>query len=118
MFIVPQLCLNDWINFIDCTGSLYSVNFVTDIAMDWSDHALWWPVKNMWLSHPRTTLDQYGVGADAKLLFTPMHKVMKVQIPDLQILELRMDFSCKVFSAVVQLCKELGNFYLYFIVNS
>lgn len=79
-----------------------------DFAMDWSDHALWWPLKNMWLSHPRTTLDQYGVGADSKLLFTPMHKVMKVQIPDLQILELRMDFSCKVFSAVVQLCKELG----------
>ena len=79
-----------------------------DIAMDWSDHALWWPEKNTWLSRPRTTLDQYGVGADARLLFTPMHKVMKVQIPDLQILELRMDFSCKVFSAVVQLCKELG----------
>uniref|UniRef100_A0A0B7AGW8 Kindlin-2 N-terminal domain-containing protein n=1 Tax=Arion vulgaris TaxID=1028688 RepID=A0A0B7AGW8_9EUPU len=45
-----------------------------DIALDWSDHALWWPEKIRWLHRARSTLDQYNVQADAKLQFTPMHK--------------------------------------------
>lgn len=79
-----------------------------DIAMDWSDHALWWPEKNMWLLRSRSTLDQYGVQADAKLHFTPMHKNLRIQLPDLQIMDMRVNFSIKVFTSVVQLCKELG----------
>ena len=43
--------------------------------MDWSDHALWWPERNNWLTRTRFTLDQYGVQADALLYFTPVHKV-------------------------------------------
>ncbi|CAG5134857.1 unnamed protein product, partial [Candidula unifasciata] len=78
------------------------------IALDWSDHALWWPEKNKWLLRSRNTLDQYNVQADAKLQFTPMHKNLKVQLPDLQILDMRVDFSTKCFSTVVQTCKELG----------
>ncbi|XP_053405406.1 fermitin family homolog 2-like isoform X1 [Mercenaria mercenaria] len=79
-----------------------------DIAMDWSDHALWWPEKNRWLKRSRSTLDQYGVQADAKLHFTPMHKNLRVQLPDLQILDMRPDFSSEVFHSVQFLCKELG----------
>ncbi|CAL1537131.1 unnamed protein product [Lymnaea stagnalis] len=79
-----------------------------DIALDWSDHALWWPEKNKWLHRARSTLDQYNVQADAKLQFTPMHKNLKVQLPDLQVLELSVDFSIKCFATVVQTCKELG----------
>ncbi|KAL3874393.1 hypothetical protein ACJMK2_037418 [Sinanodonta woodiana] len=79
-----------------------------DIAMDWSDHALWWPDKLMWLTRSRATLDQYGVQADAKLQFTPMHKNLRVQLPDLQILDMRVNFSINVFASVVQVCKELG----------
>ncbi|RZF45048.1 hypothetical protein LSTR_LSTR002009 [Laodelphax striatellus] len=79
-----------------------------DIAMDWSDHALWWPAKNRWLSRTRSTLDQYGVQADAALEFTPMHKTLRVQLPDLRYLDCRVDFSIKTFNAVIQLCKELG----------
>ena len=56
----------------------------------------------------RSTLDQYGVQADARLVFTPMHKKCRVQLPDLQVLECRIDFSCQVFKAVVLLCKDLG----------
>lgn len=82
--------------------------FVVDVAQDWSDHALWWPEHNMWLLRPRSTLDQYGVQADAKLQFTPMHKNLRVQLPDLQVHNLRVDFSVKCFNAVIQLCKELG----------
>ncbi|XP_042226570.1 unc-112-related protein-like isoform X2 [Homarus americanus] len=79
-----------------------------DIAVDWSDHALWWPKKNMWLTHTRSTLDQYGVGAAAQLEFTPMHKTLRVQLPDLRYMDFRVDFSKKTFNSVVQLCKQLG----------
>ena len=78
--------------------------------MDWSDHALWWPEKNRWLARSRSTLDQYGVQADAKLHFTPMHKNVHVQLPDLQTLDLRVNFCGNVFSAVRSLCKELGGY--------
>lgn len=76
--------------------------------MDWSDHALWWPLKNKWLLHTRQTLDQCGVQADALLHFTPMHKNLRVQLPDLRYHDTKVDFSVKTFSAIMQLCKELG----------
>lgn len=79
-----------------------------DIAIDWSDHALWWPYKNKWLTRTRSTLDQYGVQADAVLYFTPMHKTLRLQLPDLRYLDCKVDFSIKTFNAVMQLCKELG----------
>lgn len=47
---------------------------------DWSDHALWWPAKNIWLNRTRSTLDQCGVHADSLLYFTPMHKTLRVQV--------------------------------------
>lgn len=89
---------------------MFIYSCISDIAMDWSDHALWWPEKNRWLKRSRSTLDQYGVQADAKLHFTPMHKNLRVQLPDLQILDMRPDFSCDAFHAVQFLCKELGEF--------
>lgn len=77
--------------------------------MDWSDHALWWPARNHWLTRTRSTLDQCGVAADALLHFTPMHKILRVQLPDMRCLDCRVDFSVKTFNAVINLCKELGN---------
>ncbi|XP_005177687.2 unc-112-related protein [Musca domestica] len=74
---------------------------------DWSDHALWWPEKNIWLTRTRSTLDQVGVQADTLLHFTPMHKVLRVQLPDLRYLDCRVDYSAKTFAAVVNLCKDL-----------
>lgn len=84
-----------------------------DIAMDWSDHALWWPQRNHWLTRTRSTLDQYGVAADASLHFTPMHKTLRVQLPDMRCLDCRVDFSVKTFNAVINLCKELGESQIY-----
>ena len=80
----------------------------TDVSIDWSDHCLWWPKKNMWLTRTRSTLNQYGVQADALLYFTPMHKVLRVQLPDLRFVDTKVDLSVKCFSAVKELCKELG----------
>jgi len=79
-----------------------------DVCLDWSDHALWWPDKNFWLLRTRSTLDQYGVQADARLVFTTMHKTLRVLLPDLQDVDVRVNFSSDVFSVVVRLCKEFG----------
>lgn len=87
---------------------------VPEVSMDWSDHALWWPERNCWLSRTRSTLDQCGVQADARLHFTPMHKTVRVQLPDLRYLDTKVDFSVKTFTAVGQLCKELGRYLLQY----
>lgn len=86
-------------------NSLFSI--VAENPKDWSDHALWWPQKNEWLTRTRSTLDQCGVHADALLHFTPMHKTLRVQLPDLRHLDCRVDFSIKTFNAVINLCKDL-----------
>lgn len=75
---------------------------------DWSDHAFWWPEKNQWLMRTRSTLDQCHVQADANLEFTPMHKMLRVQMPDMQILEMKVDFSGLVFNAVQELARDIG----------
>lgn len=77
-------------------------------TIDWSDHALWWPKKNCWLTKTRQTLNHYGVQADSFLNFTPMHKPLRVQLPDLRFVDARVDFSVQCFTAVKLLCKELG----------
>ncbi|CAN7999770.1 unnamed protein product [Ixodes hexagonus] len=79
-----------------------------NVPTDWSDHALWWPEQNTWLTRTKSTLDQCGVMADALLHFTPMHKTLRIQFPDLRIMDVRTDFSVKTFSSVVKVCKELG----------
>ncbi|KAI1288472.1 Uncharacterized protein HDE_09420 [Halotydeus destructor] len=89
-------------------GLMFKLVEDLDVAIDWSDHSLWWPQKNQWLSRTRSTLDQYGVQADALLHFTPMHKTLRVQLPDLRYIDARVDFSVKTFQAVVHLCRDLG----------
>ncbi|CAH1126483.1 unnamed protein product [Ceutorhynchus assimilis] len=37
-----------------------------------------------------------------------MHKILRVQLPDLRYLDMRVDCSIKTFSSVVHVCKELG----------
>jgi kindlin 2 len=83
---------------------------------DWSDYSLWWPNNNtttttstgQWLNQTKKTLDQCGVQADAKLVFTPVHKTIRLQLPDLQIIEVKVDFSVRVFEAVRKLCNQIG----------
>lgn len=89
-------------------GVMYKLTQDLEISMDWSDHGLWQPSRNRWVNRVKTTLDQYGIQADALLHFTPMHKTLRVQLPDLRYLDMRVDFSVQTFSAVVGLCKSLG----------
>lgn len=79
-----------------------------DIAMDWSDHAIWWPTRNIWLDKTRWTLDQYVVNADTIIHFTPMHKTLRIQLPDLRYVDRTVDFSVKTFNSSVIMSRELG----------
>jgi hypothetical protein len=78
------------------------------IRNDWSDFSLWWPDKKQWLNKTKMTLDQYGVQADAILSFTRTHKYIQVQMPDLQVLDLNVDFSLNIFNLMKQVCKDLS----------
>ena len=69
---------------------------------------MWWPEKNIWLDKTRWTLDQYNITADAVIHFTPMHKTLRIQLPDLRFIDCNVDFSVRTFNASVNLCKELG----------
>lgn len=59
---------------------MFQFSFIIANPKDWSDHALWWPGHNIWLTRTRSTLDQVGLHADALLHFTPMHKILRVQV--------------------------------------
>lgn len=89
-------------------GVMFRLVEAIELKLNWSDHALWWPAKRQWLLHTRSTLDQCGVQADARLTFVRMHNTLRLQLPDLQMREMRVNFAKNVFSVVVQVCKELG----------
>uniref|UniRef100_I3MQD2 FERM domain containing kindlin 1 n=1 Tax=Ictidomys tridecemlineatus TaxID=43179 RepID=I3MQD2_ICTTR len=79
-----------------------------NIAQDWSDFALWWEQKHCWLLKTHWTLDKCGVQADAKLLFTPQHKMLRLRLPNMKTVRLRVSFSAVVFKAVSDICKSLN----------
>ncbi|KAM6164711.1 fermitin family homolog 1 [Rhynchocyon petersi] len=79
-----------------------------NITQDWSDFALWWEQKRCWLLKTHWTLDKCGVQADAKLLFTPQHKMLRLRLPNVKTVRLRVSFSAVVFKAVSDICKTLN----------
>lgn len=80
----------------------------TGVQIDWSDHMVWWEEKKIWLKKTRLTLNNYGIQAGAKLHFTPCHKTLRVQLPDMQLIDLRVNFSKNVVFAAQEICNELG----------
>ena len=87
---------------------LHFVFNFSDIAMDWSDHAMWWPEKNIWLDKTRWTLDQYNITADAVIHFTPMHKTLRIQLPDLRFIDCQVDFR---YVILFQFLVKFNHFY-------
>ncbi|XP_030627475.1 fermitin family homolog 1 [Chanos chanos] len=75
---------------------------------DWSDHAIWWEQKNMWLLKTHWTLDKYGVQADADLRYTPQHKPLCIQLPNMKNIKLPVSFSTVVFKTVAEICRILN----------
>ncbi|KPP74724.1 fermitin family2-like [Scleropages formosus] len=80
----------------------------TDVKKDWSDHALWWEKKKTWLLKTHWTLDKYGIQADARLLFTPQHKLLRLQLPNMKHMKVKVNFSDRVFKAVSDICKTFN----------
>uniref|UniRef100_A0A672MN82 FERM domain containing kindlin 2 n=1 Tax=Sinocyclocheilus grahami TaxID=75366 RepID=A0A672MN82_SINGR len=82
-----------------------------DVKKDWSDHALWWEKKKTWLLKTHWTLDKYGIQADARLLFTPQHKLLRLQLPNMKHMRVKVNFSDRVFKAVSDICKTFSDIY-------
>ncbi|NXU61874.1 FERM1 protein, partial [Horornis vulcanius] len=78
------------------------------IAQDWSDYAFWWEQKKCWLLKTHWTLDKCGVQADAKLIFTTQHKMLRLRLPNMKTVRLKVSFSSMVFRAVSDICKMLN----------
>uniref|UniRef100_A0A8K9WRS5 PH domain-containing protein n=1 Tax=Oncorhynchus mykiss TaxID=8022 RepID=A0A8K9WRS5_ONCMY len=78
------------------------------VKKDWSDHALWWEKKKTWLLKTHWTLDKYGIQADARLLFTPQHKLLRLQLPNMKHMKVKVNFSDRVFKAVSDICKTFN----------
>ncbi|KAL5105354.1 hypothetical protein TcWFU_001182 [Taenia crassiceps] len=112
-----ELCVHvEDINDIACVrvrgdtsvgGLMHQIVEAVNVKQSWSDHAIWWPQRNIWLLHTRTSLDQYGVQSDAQLVFRHTHGNLQVVLPSLATLTLRVNFASRVFSVVEGICKEL-----------
>lgn len=80
----------------------------TQIKQDWSDHALWWEQKQKWLLRTAWTLEKYEIHADARLIFMPQHKPLKLGLPNGKTLRLRASFSSPVFQTVMGICQMIN----------
>jgi len=78
---------------------------VYDVHIGWSDYELWWPDRQKWLDKMGQVLGKYEVQADAKLIYTPKHKVVRIQLPDLQYAKVKVNFAEKLFFTVKDICK-------------
>ncbi|XP_041035797.1 fermitin family homolog 3-like, partial [Carcharodon carcharias] len=79
-----------------------------EIKKNWSDHGLWWEQKRRWVLKTNWTLDKCGIQADAKLIFTPQHKSIRLQLPNLKTVKLKASFSSPVFRSIIGICKILN----------
>eukprot|EP00731_Ephydatia_muelleri_P027760 Em0019g633a len=75
---------------------------------DWSDYALWWPEKGIWLNKPRQSLYAYGIQADIKLEFVPVHRNVMIEMPDKRQFQVRVNFAVMTFFAVAEICREMN----------
>lgn len=78
------------------------------VSRDWSDYALWWEKRKCWLLKTHWTLDKYGVQADAKLTFSPQHKPLRLRLPNMKTVRLKVSFSAVVFKAVAEICRTIN----------
>uniref|UniRef100_A0A673AWX3 PH domain-containing protein n=1 Tax=Sphaeramia orbicularis TaxID=375764 RepID=A0A673AWX3_9TELE len=89
----------------------------TQIKRDWSDHALWWEQKQKWLLRTAWTLEKYEIHADARLLFIPQHKPLRLGLPNGITLRLLASFSSPVFQTVMGICRMLNPSLEQHIIN-
>ncbi|XP_006036941.1 fermitin family homolog 3, partial [Alligator sinensis] len=78
------------------------------VQRDWSDHALWWEQKHQWLLRTGWALDKYGLGADARLRYTPQHKPLRLRLPNRRRVRVQASFSDTIFRTVADICRLLA----------
>ncbi|CAH8636325.1 unnamed protein product [Schistosoma guineensis] len=89
-------------------GLMHLIVEKVKLQQSWSDHAIWWVDRNVWLLQSRTTLDQYGIQSDARLVFHRMHNDVQIVLPSLTPLVLRVNYAARLFTVVRDICKELN----------
>lgn len=103
--VVPVLVTNE----LHIGGVIYKLIEILkqkyDVNISWEDYELWWVEQKQWLNKMGQVLEKYEVQSEATLIYTPKHKVVKIQLPDLQYAKVKVDFSAKVFSTVIEICK-------------
>ena len=57
---------------------LWLIQYSPDIAMDWSDHAIWWPTRNIWLDKTRWAFKKQTLIKE---------KYQKIQVSDKQFMK-------------------------------
>lgn len=67
----------------------------------------------MWLLRTAWSLEKYGVHADAKLLFMPQHKPLRICLPSGITLRLQACFSNPVLQTVMGICRMLSESQLF-----
>ena len=65
---------------------------------------MWWPEQKRWLLKHHWRLEKYSIQADARLVFTNRNKVLKVELPNHQCLQMMVNFSADVLSVVRDIC--------------
>lgn len=105
-----KTCVRQWLKITHISGLFLTVLCLSsaEINRDWSDHMLWWEQKQRWLLRTSWTLEKYGIHADARLLFMPQHKPLKLRLPSGITLRLRACFSSPVFKTVMGICQMLS----------
>ncbi len=83
---------------------------LADVRIDWSNYALWWPSKNVWLLNGSFTLDNWEISARDQLEFAPKLYTLQLILPDLQVYHMKVDYSKRVFEVVKDICKKLCQF--------
>ncbi|XP_003384623.1 PREDICTED: fermitin family homolog 2-like [Amphimedon queenslandica] len=75
---------------------------------DWSNFALWWPDKGVWLSKVRQTLYSYGIMSNSVLEFTCVQRNFIVELPDRTRYIMRIHVAMMTFYVVKVICDTLN----------
>lgn len=112
--------LSIFINELDITETLKVSNssIISAVAMDlinkinlkydWTEFWFWCPNQKIWLLPKSSSLSQFKVESFRKICFIRRFNIVNIQLPDLQIRQLLLDFSKTVYQTNQILCKKFG----------
>lgn len=72
--------------------------------------------KEVWLIWFKKNKHFFFTQADADLRYTPQHKPLLLQLPNMKTIKMTVSFSSVVFKAVTEICRILSVFLLSFLI--